>query len=82
MQPTLGSADATEPHLKSFNAVLILKSAHEFTHPIPLMEKLKSKEKIGIVDQNGDGDNHRILPKVMLYKPRFLKPQHGWELDL
>ncbi len=46
------------------------------------MEKLKSKEKIGIVDQNGDGDNHRILPKVMLYKPRFLKPQHGWELDL
>jgi hypothetical protein len=51
------------------DAVLILKTYHEFAHPIPLMEKLKLSlkpgAKIGIIDRNGDGADHGIMPDVV-----------------
>jgi hypothetical protein len=51
------------------DAVLILKTYHEFAQPIPLMEKLKLSlrqgAKVGIIDRNGDGTDHGVMPDVV-----------------
>ena len=69
IRPVLGTVDDTKLPPHSIDAVLILKTYHEFAHPIPLMEKLKSSlrpgAKIGIIDRNGDGTDHGIMPEVV-----------------
>jgi SAM-dependent methyltransferase len=69
VRPILGTVDDTKLPDNSVDAVLILKTYHEFAHPIPLMEKLKLSlkpgAKIGIIDRNGDGADHGIMPDVV-----------------
>ena len=69
VRPILGTVDDTKLPDSSVDAVLILKTYHEFAHPIPLMEKLKPSlkpgAKIGIIDRNGDGADHGIMPEVV-----------------
>jgi hypothetical protein len=51
------------------DAVLILKTYHEFAQPILIMERLKQSlrpgAKIGIIDRNGSGTDHGIMPDVV-----------------
>jgi len=65
----LGTVDDTKLPPQSVDAVLILKTYHEFAHPIPLMTKLKASLKsgarVGIIDRNGDGADHGIMPEVV-----------------
>ena len=53
----------------SVNAVLMLKSYHEFENPELLLSKLKPAlrpgAKIGIIDRNGSGDDHGLMPDVV-----------------
>ena len=69
IRPTLGTVDDTKLPANSIDAVLILKTYHEFAHPIPLMERLKVSlkpgAKIGIIDRNGNGTDHGIMPDVV-----------------
>jgi SAM-dependent methyltransferase len=69
VRPILGDVDDTKLPPASVDAVLILKTYHEFAHPIPLMRKLKLSlkpgAKIGIIDRNGDGTDHGIMPDVV-----------------
>ncbi len=69
VRPVLGTVDDTKLPPLSIDAVLILKTYHEFAHPIPLMEKVKLSlrpgAKIGIIDRNGDGTDHGIMPDVV-----------------
>ena len=69
VRPTLGSVDDPKLPENSVDIVLILKTYHEFAHPIPLMEKLKLSlhpgAKIGIIDRNGNGENHGIMPETV-----------------
>lgn len=69
VRPVLGTVDDTKLPPHSIDAVLILKTYHEFAHPIPLMEKVKLSlrpgAKIGIIDRNGDGTDHGIMPDVV-----------------
>jgi SAM-dependent methyltransferase len=69
IHPILGAVDDTKLPPASVDAVLILKTYHEFAHPIPLMQKLKSSlkpgAKIGIIDRNGNGTDHGIMPEVV-----------------
>jgi len=69
VRSVLGSVDDTKLPANSVDAVLILKTYHEFAHPVPLMQKLKLSlrpgAKIGIIDRNGDGTNHGIMPGVV-----------------
>jgi SAM-dependent methyltransferase len=69
IEPVLGSVEDTKLPEASVDAVLILKTYHEFAHPIPLMEKLRSSlkpgAKVGIVDRNGNGTDHGIMPDVV-----------------
>ena len=65
----VGDVDDTKLPPASVDAVLILKTYHEFAEPIPLMEKLKKSlkpgAKVGIIDRNGDGTDHGIMPNVV-----------------
>lgn len=69
VKPVLGTVDDTKLPDNSVDVVLILKTYHEFAHPIPLMEKLRQSlrpgAKIGIIDRNGDGTDHGIMPDVV-----------------
>jgi len=69
IHPILGIVDDTNLPASSIDAVLILKTYHEFAHPIPLMTKLKASlrpgAKIGIIDRNGNGTDHGIMPNVV-----------------
>lgn len=69
IHPILGLVDDTKLPPGSVDAVLILKTYHEFAHPIPLMKKLKVSlkpgAKIGIIDRNGNGADHGIMPDVI-----------------
>jgi SAM-dependent methyltransferase len=69
VRPTLGSVEDTKLPANSVDVVLILKTYHEFGRPIPLMEKLKLSlrpgAKIGIIDRNGNGGDHGIMPEIV-----------------
>jgi len=69
VRATLGSVDDPKLPVNSVDAVLILKTYHEFARPISLMEKLKLSlrpgAKVGIIDRNGNGADHGIMPEVV-----------------
>jgi ubiquinone/menaquinone biosynthesis C-methylase UbiE len=69
VRPILGSVEETKLPASSADAVLILKTYHEFAQPIVLMEKLKPSlrpgAKVGIIDRNGNGTDHGIMPDVV-----------------
>ena len=69
VQTVVGEESDTKLPLSSIDAVLILKTYHEFAHPIPLMVRLRASlkpgAKIGIIDRNGDGTDHGIMPDVV-----------------
>lgn len=69
VRPVLGDVDDTMLPANSVDAVLILKTYHEFAHPIPLMQKLKLSlrpgAKVGIIDRNGNGADHGIMPDIV-----------------
>ena len=56
------------PH--SVDAVLILKTYHEIAQPIRLLARLRGAMRsgalLGIIDRNGNGDDHGISPKVVI----------------
>jgi predicted methyltransferase len=64
----------------SIDAVLLLKTYHEVAHPIVLLRNLRSSlqpgAKIGIIDRNGDGENHGVSKDVVVREAA----QAGYEL--
>jgi SAM-dependent methyltransferase len=69
VRTVLGDVADTKLPKNSVDAVLILKTYHEFAQPILLMERLKQSlrpgAKIGIIDRNGNGTDHGIMPDVV-----------------
>lgn len=65
----LGEVSDTKLPRSSVDAVLILKTYHEFAHPVPLMKQLRASlrpgAKIGIIDRNGNGTDHGLMPDVV-----------------
>jgi SAM-dependent methyltransferase len=65
----LGEVSDTKLPRSSVDAVLILKTYHEFEHPVPLMKRLLASlrpgAKIGIIDRNGNGTNHGLMPDIV-----------------
>lgn len=65
----LGTVDDPKLPEDSVDAMLILKTYHEFARPVPLMVKLRkslrSGAKVGIIDRNGDGTDHGIMPDLV-----------------
>jgi SAM-dependent methyltransferase len=69
VRPVLGDVADTKIPRNSVDAVLILKTYHEFAQPILIMERLRQSlrpgAKIGIIDRNGTGTDHGIMPDVV-----------------
>ena len=54
----------------SVNAVLLLKTYHEVAHPVELLHNLRpalrADAKVGVIDRNGNGENHGIGKDVVI----------------
>jgi SAM-dependent methyltransferase len=54
----------------SIDSVLLLKTYHEVAHPVLLLENLRrslrSGARIGIIDRNGQGDDHGVSRDVVI----------------
>jgi SAM-dependent methyltransferase len=57
---------------KSVDAVLMLKTYHEIAHPVTLLENLRpalrSGAKLGIIDRNGNGEDHGVQRDVVIHE--------------
>lgn len=58
----------------SVDAVLLLKTYHEIAQPIVLLEKLhqslRSNAKIGVIDRNGNGEDHGVSRDVVVQEAK------------
>ncbi len=65
-----------DPHLTadSVDAVLLLKTYHEVEHPVTLLRNLRTalraQAKVGIIDRNGNGEDHGIEKEVVIQEAR------------
>ena len=54
----------------SVDAVLLLKTYHEVAHPVELLRNLRAAlrtgAKVGIIDRNGNGENHGVGSEVVI----------------
>jgi SAM-dependent methyltransferase len=69
VKPILGKPD--DPVLPAaVDAVLLLKTYHEVAHPIQLLRNLRASlaegAKVGVIDREGNGENHGIAPGVVI----------------
>jgi cyclopropane fatty-acyl-phospholipid synthase-like methyltransferase len=64
----------------SVDAVLLLKTYHEVAHPVVLLRNLRSSlrpgARVGIIDRNGNGENHGVGKEVVVREAA----QAGYEL--
>ena len=55
---------------ESVDAVLLLKTYHEVAHPVELLRNLRAAlrtgAKVGIIDRNGNGENHGVGSDVVI----------------
>jgi SAM-dependent methyltransferase len=66
----LGKADSPLLPAASVDSVLLLKTYHEVAEPVALLQNLRASlrpgAKIGIIDRNGNGENHGVGRDVVL----------------
>src|ERR1039458_10000878 len=76
----LSQPDDPEVPANSIDAVLLLKTYHEVAHPVVLLRNLRSSLKpgarVGIIDRNGNGENHGVNKDVVVREAA----QAGYEL--
>ena len=76
----LSKPDDPQVPADSIDAVLLLKTYHEVAHPVVLLRNLRSSlrpgAKVGIIDRNGNGDNHGVSKDVVVREAA----QAGYEL--
>lgn len=76
----LGAPDDPLLAPSSVDAVLILKTYHEFERPVTMMDHLRRAVRpgglVGVIDKNGHGDDHGISPETVIDECR----RAGFEL--
>jgi len=69
IQTVLGTEDNPNLEKNSVDAVLILKTYHEIAEPIKVLKNLRASLKpnalVGIIDKNGNGDDHGINKEII-----------------
>lgn len=70
----LSKADDPLLPAQSIDSVLLLKTYHEVEMPVALLRNLRSSlkpgAKVGIIDRNGNGENHGVGREVVLREAR------------
>jgi precorrin-6B methylase 2 len=76
----LSKPDDPQLPADSIDAVLLLKTYHEISHPVALLSNLrrslKPGAKVGIIDRNGDAQNHGIDKEIVIREAKAA----GYEL--
>jgi cyclopropane fatty-acyl-phospholipid synthase-like methyltransferase len=76
----LSKPDDPQIPAHSVDAVLLLKTYHEVAQPVLLLRNLRSSLKpgarIGVIDRNGNGENHGVNKDVVIHEAA----QAGYEL--
>ena len=66
----LSAPDDPQLPAGSVDAVLLLKTYHEVAHPVVLLKNLRSSlrpgAKIGVIDRNGNGEDHGLNKDVVI----------------
>jgi ubiquinone/menaquinone biosynthesis C-methylase UbiE len=66
----LSEADNPRLPANSVDAVLLLKTYHEVAQPVTLLQNLRAAlhpgAKVGIIDRNGNGENHGVGREVVI----------------
>jgi len=66
----LSRADDPALPAAAIDSVLLLKTYHEVENPVILLQKLRASlrpgAKVGIIDRNGNGENHGVSREVVL----------------
>ena len=73
VKPILGKPD--NPLLPgTVDAVLLLKTYHEVAQPITLLRNLRASltagARVGVIDRNGDGENHGVARDVVIQEAK------------
>lgn len=70
VKPILSTPDDPRLPADSVDAVMLLKTYHEVAHPVVLLKNLRGSlkpgAKIGIIDRNGNGEDHGINKDVTI----------------
>jgi SAM-dependent methyltransferase len=81
VKPILNKPDDPMLPTNSIDSVLLLKTYHEVAHPIVLLKNLRGAlrpgAKIGIIDRNGNGEDHGIDRDVVIGEAK----QAGYRLE-
>jgi SAM-dependent methyltransferase len=76
----LGHEDNALLPVSAVDAVLLLKTYHEVAKPVALLRNLRGSlrpgAKVGIIDRNGDGENHGVQRDVVIHEAQ----EAGYEL--
>jgi ubiquinone/menaquinone biosynthesis C-methylase UbiE len=70
VKTVLSRADDPSLPTAAIDAVLLLKTYHEVENPVALLQNLRASlrpgTKVGIIDRNGNGENHGVSRDVVL----------------
>lgn len=76
----LNRPDDPQLPANSVDAVLLLKTYHEIAHPVLLLRNLRASlkpgAKVGVIDRNGNGENHGVNKDVVIHEAA----QAGYQL--
>lgn len=74
VRTVLGTEDDPALPAKSVDAVLILKTYHEVAQPVRLLTRLRGSlregAKVGVIDRNGNGEDHGIKRETVIEEAR------------
>ncbi len=80
IQTILGKSDDALLPAGKVNTVLMLKTYHEVAQPVALLEHLRDSlapnARVGIIDRNGNGEDHGVAEKVVVQEAQ----QAGYKL--
>src|SRR6202451_314216 len=70
VQTILSKSDDPQLPANQIDSVLLLKTYHEVVKPIVLLQNLRASlrpgAKVGIIDRNGNGENHGVAPEIVI----------------
>ena len=87
VKAVLGNEDSPQLPDDSIDAVLLLKTYHEVAKPVDLLRNLRAAlrpgARVGIIDRDGNGENHGVQKKVVLQEAeqagyRLIEEHDDW----
>jgi ubiquinone/menaquinone biosynthesis C-methylase UbiE len=70
VKTVLSKSDDPQLPANQIDSVLLLKTYHEVDKPVTLLRNLRAAlrpgAKVGIIDRNGNGENHGVAPDIVI----------------